>query len=153
MKFAFDRSQKSSNFLGAQKLKILADASLEFPFNPPAWTTEGRDFMLRAEDGLMIDDSGYLHVPDNPGLGCELDEETLSRYEVNTVFIGNTWRRISNELRLKGDDTASFWFFPWAKLLHKLVPAIRPPANLGSRYQNNSKIRARKAINKTERYR
>jgi L-alanine-DL-glutamate epimerase-like enolase superfamily enzyme len=43
---------------------------LEFPFDPPAWTAERRDYMLR------------------PGLGCELDEEALSRYEVNTVFVG-----------------------------------------------------------------
>jgi L-alanine-DL-glutamate epimerase-like enolase superfamily enzyme len=58
---------------------------LEFPFDPPAWTTERRDYMLRSDDRLMIDDAGYLHVPEKPGLGCELDEEALSRYEVNTV--------------------------------------------------------------------
>jgi L-alanine-DL-glutamate epimerase-like enolase superfamily enzyme len=61
---------------------------LEFPFDPPAWTTERRDYMLRPEDRLMIDDAGYLHVPEKPGLGCELDEDALSRYEVNTVYIG-----------------------------------------------------------------
>ena len=44
--------------------------------------------MLRPDDRLMIDDAGYLHVPEKPGLGCELDEEALSRYEVNTVFVG-----------------------------------------------------------------
>jgi L-alanine-DL-glutamate epimerase-like enolase superfamily enzyme len=63
---------------------------LEFPFDPPAWTTERRDYMLHPEDRLMIDRSGYLHVAEKPGLGCELDEETLSRYEVNTVYITNT---------------------------------------------------------------
>ena len=62
---------------------------LEFPFDPPAWTTERRDYMLRPDDRLMIDDSGYLHVPEKPGLGCELDEEALSRYEVKTVYIGD----------------------------------------------------------------
>ena len=61
---------------------------LEFPFDPPAWTAERRDYMLRPHDCLMIDDAGYLHVPEKPGLGCELDEEALSRYEVNTVFVG-----------------------------------------------------------------
>ena len=45
--------------------------------------------MLHTEDRLMIDDSGYLNVPEKPGLGCELDEETLSQYEVNKVNIGN----------------------------------------------------------------
>ncbi len=62
---------------------------LEFPFDPPAWTTERRDYMLRPEDHLMIDDSGYLHVPEKPGLGCELDEQALSRYEVSTVYVGD----------------------------------------------------------------
>lgn len=62
---------------------------LEFPFDPPAWTTERRDYMLRPDDRLMIDDSGYLHAPEKPGLGCELDEEALSRYEVNTAYIGD----------------------------------------------------------------
>jgi L-alanine-DL-glutamate epimerase-like enolase superfamily enzyme len=62
---------------------------LEFPFDPPAWTTERRDYMLRPEDRLMIDDAGYLHVPEKPGLGCELDQEALSRYEVNTVYGGD----------------------------------------------------------------
>jgi L-alanine-DL-glutamate epimerase-like enolase superfamily enzyme len=63
---------------------------LEFPLDPPAWTTQRRDYMLHPEDRLMIDDSGYLHIPEKPGLGCELDKKALSRYEVNTVFIGKT---------------------------------------------------------------
>jgi L-alanine-DL-glutamate epimerase-like enolase superfamily enzyme len=37
----------------------------------------------------MIDGSGYLHIPEKPGLGCELDEKALSRYEVNAVYIGD----------------------------------------------------------------
>jgi len=89
MKFAFERSQEPSNFLGAQKLKILAYASLEFPFDLPAWTTERREYMLHTEDPLMINESGYLHVPEKPGLGCELGEETLSQYEANKVNIEN----------------------------------------------------------------
>jgi L-alanine-DL-glutamate epimerase-like enolase superfamily enzyme len=55
---------------------------LEFPFDPPAWTTARRDYMLRPEDRLMIDKDGYLHVPEKPGLGCELDDEALARYAV-----------------------------------------------------------------------
>ena len=62
---------------------------LEFPFDPPAWTTERRDYMLHPEDRLMIDDGGYLHIPEKPGLGLELDQEALSRYEVNTVYMGD----------------------------------------------------------------
>ena len=55
---------------------------LEFPFDPPAWTNERRDYILRPQDRSMIDKEGYLHIPDKPGLGCELDEEVLSRYEI-----------------------------------------------------------------------
>jgi L-alanine-DL-glutamate epimerase-like enolase superfamily enzyme len=61
---------------------------LEFPFDPPAWTTARRDYMLRSEDRLMIDDEGYLHVPEKPGLGLELDEEMLSQYQINHMYAG-----------------------------------------------------------------
>ncbi|MGD9058632.1 MAG: mandelate racemase/muconate lactonizing enzyme family protein [Desulfobacterales bacterium] len=57
-------------------------AFLEFPFDPPAWTTERRDYILQPEDRLMIDKDGYLHVPEKPGLGCELDEGALARYAI-----------------------------------------------------------------------
>jgi D-galactarolactone cycloisomerase len=55
---------------------------LKFPFDPPAWTPERRDYMLHPQDRLMIDPSGYLYVPEKPGLGCELDEKALSQYEI-----------------------------------------------------------------------
>ena len=61
---------------------------LEFPFDPPTWTTARRDFMLRPDNRLMIDKDGYLHVPESPGLGCELDEEALARYAVDHVYVG-----------------------------------------------------------------
>jgi L-alanine-DL-glutamate epimerase-like enolase superfamily enzyme len=61
---------------------------LEFPFDPPVWTTARRDYMLRPEDRLMIDDEGYLHVPEKPGLGLELDEEMLSQYQINHMYAG-----------------------------------------------------------------
>jgi L-alanine-DL-glutamate epimerase-like enolase superfamily enzyme len=59
---------------------------LELPYDPPAWTNERRDYMVRSEDRLMIDNQGYLHVPERPGLGFELDEEVLSRCEVNHII-------------------------------------------------------------------
>ena len=37
----------------------------------------------------MIDGNGYLHVPEKPGLGRELDEEALSQYEINTINVGD----------------------------------------------------------------
>jgi L-alanine-DL-glutamate epimerase-like enolase superfamily enzyme len=51
---------------------------LEFPYDPPGWTAERRDFMLA--EPLMIDDDGLLHVPRSPGLGVVLDEEAVAHY-------------------------------------------------------------------------
>jgi D-galactarolactone cycloisomerase len=53
---------------------------LEFPYDPPGWTPERRDFMLA--EPLRADDEGFLSVPDAPGLGVELDEEALRHYAV-----------------------------------------------------------------------
>jgi L-alanine-DL-glutamate epimerase-like enolase superfamily enzyme len=61
---------------------------LEFPYDPPAWTVERRDYMLRADDRLMIDNHGFLHIPDKPGLGCELDEDALVQYKVKHMVAG-----------------------------------------------------------------
>jgi D-galactarolactone cycloisomerase len=51
---------------------------LEFPFDPPGWTPERRDFMLAAP--VMIDQDGWLALPDAPGLGIELDEAAVAHY-------------------------------------------------------------------------
>jgi D-galactarolactone cycloisomerase len=45
---------------------------LEYPYDPPGWTPERRDFLLR--EPLRIDADGCLAVPDAPGLGIVLDE-------------------------------------------------------------------------------
>lgn len=52
---------------------------IEFPFDPPGWTPERRDFFMRP---LMIDEHGDLRVPDAPGLGVELDDDAIARYRV-----------------------------------------------------------------------
>jgi L-alanine-DL-glutamate epimerase-like enolase superfamily enzyme len=52
---------------------------LEFPFDPPGWTPERRDFFM---EPLMIDTAGDLKVPDAPGLGVVLDREAIARYTV-----------------------------------------------------------------------
>jgi D-galactarolactone cycloisomerase len=49
---------------------------LEFPYDPPGWTPERRDFMLAKP--LRIDRDGCLAVPASPGLGIELDEEAIA---------------------------------------------------------------------------
>jgi D-galactarolactone cycloisomerase len=46
---------------------------LEYPYDPPGWTPEARDFLLA--EPVAVDSEGYVHVPDRPGLGIELAEE------------------------------------------------------------------------------
>lgn len=53
---------------------------IEFPYDPPAWTPERRDFMLAAP--LDIDPDGFLTVPRLPGLGIELDEDAVRRWKL-----------------------------------------------------------------------
>ncbi|HXD67838.1 MAG TPA: mandelate racemase/muconate lactonizing enzyme family protein [Solirubrobacteraceae bacterium] len=51
---------------------------LEYPYDPPGWTPERRDFMLAQP--VVIDDEGWLAVGDAPGLGIELDEEAVAHH-------------------------------------------------------------------------
>ena len=53
---------------------------LEFPYDPPGWTPERRDFMLA--EPVAVDADGVVRVPDAPGLGVVLDEEAVSYYAV-----------------------------------------------------------------------
>lgn len=50
----------------------------EFPWDPPGWTPQRRDFMLA--EPAMIRPDGMLAVPQRPGLGIELDEEAVARW-------------------------------------------------------------------------
>jgi D-galactarolactone cycloisomerase len=45
---------------------------LEYPYDPPGWTPDRRDFLLA--EPLLIDGDGCLRVPDAPGLGIVLDD-------------------------------------------------------------------------------
>ena len=49
---------------------------LEYPYDPPTWTEERRDFMLA--EPVRITADGTLTVPSAPGLGFEIDEERLA---------------------------------------------------------------------------
>jgi L-alanine-DL-glutamate epimerase-like enolase superfamily enzyme len=51
---------------------------VEFPYDPPGWTEERRDFFLT--EPVRIDADGYLAVPDAPGLGAQIDHEAVTRY-------------------------------------------------------------------------
>lgn len=69
-----------TNGLGfAANLQIMAAVPncsfCEFPFEPPGWVPEARDFMLT--EPFMIDKEGYILVPQKPGLGIELDMERI----------------------------------------------------------------------------
>ena len=48
---------------------------VEWPFDPPEWTPERRDFPLRTP---LVSDGGWVELADAPGLGVELDEEVLA---------------------------------------------------------------------------
>jgi D-galactarolactone cycloisomerase len=43
---------------------------VEFPYDPPTWTPERRDFMLA--EPIRVGRDGCVAVPDRPGLGIEL---------------------------------------------------------------------------------
>jgi len=51
---------------------------LEYPYDPPGWTPERRDFMLAQP--LAIDAEGGLAISGAPGLGVELDEDAVAHY-------------------------------------------------------------------------
>jgi L-alanine-DL-glutamate epimerase-like enolase superfamily enzyme len=50
---------------------------LEFPFDPPEWRLECRDFVL--ERPFDIDEDGWVVLDGAPGLGCTLNKELLAR--------------------------------------------------------------------------
>jgi len=51
---------------------------LEYPYDPPGWTAERRDFMLA--EPIRPGPDGRLRVPGAPGLGIVLDHVALRRY-------------------------------------------------------------------------
>lgn len=63
----------------AANLQLMASCPncpcIEFPYEPPGWVPEARDFMLT--EPFMIDPDGYIKVPDKPGLGVELDMDRI----------------------------------------------------------------------------
>ncbi|MGH6923954.1 MAG: mandelate racemase/muconate lactonizing enzyme family protein [Propylenella sp.] len=48
---------------------------LEFPFDPPEWSLERRDFMMT--ETRDVDAEGMIVLSEKPGFGVELDEERL----------------------------------------------------------------------------
>jgi L-alanine-DL-glutamate epimerase-like enolase superfamily enzyme len=58
---------------------------IEFPYDPPNWTPAQRDSLFR--EPIAIDDEGYVHLPEGPGLGLELDEDKLAKYETTRTDV------------------------------------------------------------------
>ena len=53
---------------------------LEFPYDPPEWTPDRRDFMLQSP--VRADADGMLTLPEASGLGIALDEDRLAATRV-----------------------------------------------------------------------
>ncbi len=54
----------------------LADAPfLEYPFDPPEWSLQRRDFMMA--EPLQVDAQGWINLSDLPGMGYAPDEGRL----------------------------------------------------------------------------
>lgn len=53
------------------------EKELEFPFDPPGWTPEGRDAMLEEP---FVARQGTLDVPTGPGLGINIDRSALRKH-------------------------------------------------------------------------
>ena len=50
---------------------------IEFPFDPPEWTTARRDYVLA--ETIETDGDGWITLSDRPGLGIALAEDVLAR--------------------------------------------------------------------------
>ena len=71
-----------TNGLGfAANLQLMAASPncpyCEFPFEPPGWVPEARDFMLA--EPFRIGKDGCIAVPQKPGLGIELDWDRIKK--------------------------------------------------------------------------
>ena len=50
---------------------------IEFPFDPPEWSTARRDYILT--ETIEADGDGWIHLSDEPGLGITLNEDVLKQ--------------------------------------------------------------------------
>lgn len=55
---------------------------VEFPYDPPHWLPQYRDFILPVP--VQPDEAGYLNLPESPGLGVEIDWTALESLRVHT---------------------------------------------------------------------
>lgn len=55
-------------------------AYVEYPYDPPEWGLDRRDFMMAEK--LECDKAGNIVLPDRPGLGAVLDEKMLEQTRI-----------------------------------------------------------------------
>ena len=55
----------------------------EYILEPPVWTPENRDVLLKTP--IRIAEDGYIDIPMGPGIGVDLDEEAIARYTTQQV--------------------------------------------------------------------
>jgi L-alanine-DL-glutamate epimerase-like enolase superfamily enzyme len=56
---------------------------LEFPYDPPGWTPQRRDFFLA--EPVQIGADGCVRVPAAAGLGASIDEDAVARWALRTA--------------------------------------------------------------------
>ncbi len=71
---------------------------LEYPFNPPGWTIEARDAILEEP---FVHHQGKLNLPVAPGLGFQINRQTLRRYG-ERFFVMDRKRLVWFSLRQRG---------------------------------------------------
>ena len=54
---------------------------IEYPYDPPGWTPERRDFILPAP--ILPDAGGAITLPEKPGLGVEIDWQALQPFRLD----------------------------------------------------------------------
>jgi L-alanine-DL-glutamate epimerase-like enolase superfamily enzyme len=73
-------------------LQVVAAVSqapfVEFPYDPPGWTPERRDFIL--PEPILPDEAGFITLPERPGLGVAIDWEALEPFRIETGTMATT---------------------------------------------------------------
>ena len=54
---------------------------IEFPYDPPTWTPERRDFILPVP--TLPEPGGFVTLPNSPGLGVSINWEALERWRIH----------------------------------------------------------------------
>ncbi|MCP4503795.1 MAG: mandelate racemase/muconate lactonizing enzyme family protein [Deltaproteobacteria bacterium] len=85
------------------KAAFPSDLLLEFPHEPPGWVAEHRDALLR--EPIKVKANGTVSVPQEPGLGIDLDEKCLRRYG-SRLYVGSPMRIAMHTLKNNGIKNA-----------------------------------------------